>query len=224
MLRRLIFAALVLIPTAPVVADACSCMSSNTRCNQGWKAGEVIFLGTVIAKNPVHTTPPPGVTYIRPSRIEFRFSVTESFRGPATPGKSIVVYTGAGGGDCGYPFSVGTSYLVYAFASKDELTTSICSPTSPEVMARPVVAQLRAMQRGQRVDDLFGMIGTAPKGVGHADLIETTPLADVRVRLIGNRSPERSTTTDGAGIYSFHSLPPDTYRVEVDLPSGMSTW
>jgi hypothetical protein len=159
-----------------------------------------------------------------PHRFAFHFSVSESFRGPAIPGQEIVVYTGAGGGDCGYPFAVGTSYLVYAFTSKGELTTGICTPTSPAVMVPAVVRQLRAFQSGQLVDDLFGTIGTAPKGVGYDDLVETKPLADIRVRVIGDRTPERSTTTDREGVYSFQSLPADAYRVEVDLPSGMSTW
>lgn len=91
-------------------------------------------------------------------------------------------------------------------------------------MVSGVVSQLRTLQSGQRVDDLFGTIGTAPKGVGYDDLVETKPLADVRVRLIGSRSPDRSTATDREGAYSFPSLPSDTYRVEVDLPAGMSTW
>ncbi|MEP6719627.1 MAG: hypothetical protein ABJB21_10810 [bacterium] len=199
-------------------------MSSNAPCNQTWKSGNVVFLGTVTAKFPAETPARAGTSdYLRP-QFAFHFSVTESFRGPAIPGKEIVVYTGGGGGDCGYPFTVGTSYLVYAFASKDELTTGICTPTSPEVMVGAVVRQLRALQSGRRVDDLFGTIGTAAKGVGYDDLAETAPLADIRVRVIGIRSPERSTTTDREGVYSFQSLPSDTYRLEVDLPAGMSTW
>jgi len=224
MFQRLFFAAIILIPLMPSIAYACTCVSSNAKCNQTWKSGAVIFLGTVIAKIPAETTPPQEATYFNPSRVAFRFSVTESFRGPAIPGKEIVVHTGNGGGDCGYPFAVGTSYLVYASSAKDELTTSICMPTSPEVMVAAVVRQLRALQSGQSVDDLFGTIGIAPKGVGYADLVKTKPFADIRVRVIGSRGSERSTTTDRVGVYSFQSLPSDTYLVEVDLPSGMSTW
>jgi hypothetical protein len=221
--RLLVFAVFVLIPLMPSIAGACSCLSSNAPCNQAWKSGEDIFRGTVISKSHAGTPSPPGIFPVS-DRLAFRFSVTESFRGPASPGQEIVVYTGNGGGDCGYPFAIGTSYLVYAFAAKDGLTTGICTPTNPEVMVGAVVRQLRALQSGQPVDDLFGTIGTAPKGVGYEDLVETTPLADIRIRVIGSRSPERSATTDGEGVYSFQSLPADTYRVEADLPDGMSTW
>jgi hypothetical protein len=222
MFPHLFLAALSLIVLTPSLVEACSCLSSNATCDQTWKSGEVIFLGKVTAKTPVD----PPAREKRPvwPRLGFRFSVTESFRGPAIPGKDIVVYTGTGGGDCGYPFKVGTSYLVYALASKEQLTTGICSPTNPEVMAAAVVRQLRALQNSTPADDLFGTIGTAPKGAGYDDLVETKPLADVRVRVIGSRAAERSTTTDKEGVYSFRSLPADTYQVKVDLPSGMSTW
>src|SRR5687767_9270905 len=44
MFRRLLFAALILIPLTPSLAEACSCASAYTMCNQKWKSGEVIFL------------------------------------------------------------------------------------------------------------------------------------------------------------------------------------
>lgn len=226
MFQRLFFSALVFILLTPSLVAACSCLSSNATCDQTWKSGEVIFLGKVTTKITAQPAA-PGEFIVR-QKLGFRFSVTESFRGPAIPGDEIVVYTGRGGGDCGYPFKVGTSYLVYAYASKDaskdELTTGICSPTNPEVRVAAVVRQLRALQNGTRADDLFGTIGTAPKGVGYDDLVETTPLADIRVRVINSRGVERSTTTDQEGVYSFQSLPADTYQLKIDLPLGMSTW
>jgi hypothetical protein len=212
-----LFLAALLIPLTFSIAAACSCVSSNTGCNQAWKSGEVIFLGTATAKVSIET--PAPAEYFMSERFAFHFSVTESFRGPAIPGEDFVVYTGSG-----YPFAIGTSYLVYASTFKDELTTSICTPTSPEVMVAAVLRQLRTIQIGESVDDLFGTIGTAPKGVGFADRVETKPLADITVSVINRSGVERSTTTDPKGVYSFQSLPSDTYQVEVDLPSGMSTW
>lgn len=223
MFRQLFFAACVLTALTPALASACSCVSSSAPCNQTWKSGEVIFRGTVVSRFHAGTPSPAGV-YPVSSQLGFRFSVSESYRGPAVAGQEIVVNTGNGGGDCGYPFAVGISYLVYAFTDKDGLSTNICTPTSPAVMVAAVIPQLRALQNGQRVDDLFGTIGSAPKGVGYEDLIQTTPLADVTVRVIGKRTPERSTTTDKDGVYTFPTLPSDTYRVEIDLPAGMSTW
>ena len=59
-----------------------------------------------------------------------------------TKGKVVTVETGLGGGDCGYGFEEGESYLVYAYQRKIEegsagpLRTGICSRTRPLAKAR----------------------------------------------------------------------------------------
>ena len=221
MLKRFFLATsiLVFIGCTPSLVRACSCYKSEI-CNQTWKTGDVIFTGTVTSKLPVNTGAGTG-GYFR--RNVFQFSVSESFRGSAIAGQEIMVHTGAGGGDCGYQFEVGTSYLVYGFLSNGQLNTSICTPTSRASDVPHIIQQLRALQKGKPVADLFGMVGTMP--VDYVDdLYNTKPLAGQRVRVIGSRNVEHSTTTDSEGVYSFQNLPPDTYRLDVDPPAGMSNW
>src|SRR5262249_22625050 len=69
----------------------------------------------------------PGRTFdIRQRRV--RLAVSEAFSG-VTLGETTIT-TGEGGGDCGFDFSTGREYLVYASAGSDgSLSTSICSPT-----------------------------------------------------------------------------------------------
>ncbi len=44
----------------------------------------------------------------------------------------VVLLTGRGGGDCGYRFEVGQSYLVYAYGNDvNHLGTNICQRTAP---------------------------------------------------------------------------------------------
>ena len=46
--------------------------------------------------------------------------------------KEVVLFTGRGGGDCGYRFEVGEDYLVYAYDfSGTVLGTNICQRTMP---------------------------------------------------------------------------------------------
>jgi hypothetical protein len=46
--------------------------------------------------------------------------------------RRVVVITGMGGGDCGFPFQRGKSYLVYAHGTGDGLlSTGICGRTAP---------------------------------------------------------------------------------------------
>lgn len=57
------------------------------------------------------------------------FEVQSVWRGPRT-GK-LTISTGRGGGDCGYIFEVGATYLVYAYGDgKTHLSTNICQRTA----------------------------------------------------------------------------------------------
>ncbi len=86
------------------------------------------------------------------------------------------------------------------------------------------MSELRPLREGNPAAVLFGTIGIASQGVGHQDLVESKPLAGIRVRAVWSTPKDYSTDTDQQGSYSFGSLPPDTYRLEVDLPTGLSTW
>src|SRR5688500_17811072 len=195
-------------------------MSPGT-CTQGWKSGHVVFAGTVTGK--LNTTIPARGGSYSYYQNAFQFSVSESFRGPAIAGQEFTVHTGMGGGDCGYEFKIGTSYLVYASEYNGKVVTNICTSTAPAARMQHVMRELRALGKGERAADLFGMIGTSSLSVG-VDPMELKPLAGKKVRVIGTHGSERSTTTDDDGVYAFHNLPVDTYRLEVDPPTGMSTW
>jgi len=157
-----------------------------------------------------------------PISYAVHFTVEESFRGSSVPGAGIVVDTGLGGGDCGYPFVPGTRYLVYASLTGGRLYAGICSETKPAVMAAGILPQLRAMRDHQRPDDIFGTIGMAPKGNGWDSLPDTQPLAAVPVRAIAGRGVTFTTQTDGSGAYAFPSLPAGTYTIAPDLPGGFA--
>jgi hypothetical protein len=209
-------------------------------CERGWSSGQVIFLGKVTAD--IATEAPvvedseeasaevlfPGAVEKLPMNHAVHFSIAESFRGEGQLGQEIVVQTGvdergARDGDCSYPFVVGVSYLVYASGVGDSLSTSICTLTSPEVAVGGVLRELRAIRDGQPVDSLFGTVSllsplTEPWLLS---LTKMRPLADVSVRVTDSEGRVRSTTTNELGVYAFEWLPPESYRIEQDLPVGL---
>ena len=213
MLRSIIFALVVF----PHLVHACSCGGLVTSCNRTWNSGETIFLGktTSLEKLANREGGPPDSYAVH-------FTVEESFRGSGAPGSEIVVDTGFGGGDCGYPFVPGTRYLVYASLSGGLLYAGICGETKPAVMVEGVLRELRAMQDHKRFDDIFGTIGGAPRGTGWEDLTESQPLAGVPVRAIASSGVSFSTQTDARGAYAFPSLPAGTYTIAPDMPSGFA--
>jgi hypothetical protein len=108
------------------MAVACGCVSNRRvlkPCHRRWSEGEAIFFGRVLSVERNLDSPGPSNLFVQAVRIE----VTNSFRGAAEAGKEQVVYTGMGGGDCGYPFKVGTRYLIYARPVEGKLTTGISS-------------------------------------------------------------------------------------------------
>ena len=70
------------------------------------------------------------------------FQVTRTWKGPVK--SEISIYTGEGGGDCGYPFVVGREYLVYAFKAfgTGPPATGICSRTTGLSQAKKDIAAL----------------------------------------------------------------------------------
>jgi hypothetical protein len=214
--RGIVLGLLALLPS---LVQACSCAGvTSTPCDTGWNLGDTIFLGKTIAMDKV-TWPQSDASL---SSFAARFTVEEGFRG-AVVGE-VVVYTGAGGGDCGYPFVPGTSYLVYATRSATDglLRAGICSETKPAITAGGVLRELRALQDHTRSDDVFGTIGMAPRGARFDDLVESQSLDGVSVRATTSGGVSFSTKTDARGVYAFTSLPRGTYTIEPDLPPGFS--
>jgi hypothetical protein len=212
-----------LVFIAPGAVQACSCVALGG-CGMNLNAGSVVFLGKVVSKIEV-----PQIETVDDVAGGFQgyavhLTNVENFQGAGPPGQEIVVYTCRGGADCGYPFLVGSSYLVYASSFNNRLSTGICSGTSPEVMVGGTLKELRAIRDGGRVDDLFGTIGIAPEGAGFEDSVKTRPLSNVYVHATRDGGAVFSTVTDEQGAYAFASLPGDTYRIEQDLPPGLSTW
>jgi hypothetical protein len=72
-------------------------------------------------------------------------SVAEGFIGMDGRGKRVEIRTGMGGGDCGYSFERGRSYVVYAYQDKDGLVASLCTRTAPLERAQADLAYLRKL-------------------------------------------------------------------------------
>lgn len=101
-----------------VPSYGCSCVGGLSAA-QYFQSANVMFYGIAITSATSNED-------VIDSRI-FEFSVTESSKGNVN--HSIYVRTGAGGGDCGYQFSIGQPYAVYASQKGVRLYTNICSGT-----------------------------------------------------------------------------------------------
>lgn len=98
---------------------------------------KAVFSGTVVAIDKK-----PGDLY-----VAVRFKIEESWKG--APSKEATVFTGQGGGDCGYKFEVGQQYLVYAYRyNETDLGTNICQRTASLIQA---AEDLKVLGRGKSI-------------------------------------------------------------------------
>ena len=113
-------------------ASMCTCVtrpaSVKARVKEELRRYDAVFVGSVTS---VRDTVVPLFPESPRSEIRVRLAVValdQSWKGPAST--SLVIWTGAGGGDCGYPFEVGRRYLIFALATdSSRLSAHSCSLT-----------------------------------------------------------------------------------------------
>lgn len=141
---------------ATVVASDHSATPSRCQCivpkeapplevavEKAFQKSDVVFLGRVMSGRVAGDNLPGA-------QLEYTFAVTESWKG--LDSTNVRIRTGMGGGDCGYDFKLGRSYLVYAYNGapgsgpyEGKLITNFCTRTAPtgSSEARADVAILR---------------------------------------------------------------------------------
>lgn len=199
---------LVCALSAEVVA--CSCAGKPAPCEAYWEAS-VIFAGTVTDTSQVSRK---KASYALSRRL-VRFNVDEAFLG--LNGTEAEVFTGLGDADCGYGFSVGRQYLVYAHRQKDgSLYTGICSRTRPFSDAADDLAYIRGLSSAQSGATVFGQVQERSKPGEEFHAVKGAKI------IIEGPAKLVEATTDGKGRYRVSGLPPDTYKVSIGMLEGFT--
>src|SRR5882757_8101077 len=145
----------------PTVGWPCMCSTSGPPCHAAWKTSAVFF-GTVVDLTRDSMKPDNRGTvqvngFLGTHAI---FEVAEGFIGMVGRGKSLEIRTGMGGGDCGYPFQRGESYVVYANENKDGvLVATTCSRTAPASKAQADLFYLRNLPNSGAFGYVYGVAG-----------------------------------------------------------------
>lgn len=107
-------------------AAACSCI--NVTPEKAFADAPFVFAGVVEKIEDASDARPQR-------RVTFR--VMQWWKGEQLE-RTIDVWTGRGGGDCGYPFESGQSFLVMASRALDNrLVTGICTGTAALICSKP---------------------------------------------------------------------------------------
>jgi hypothetical protein len=191
--------------------EACSCGGSGGPC-ESYGAAAAVFVGTVVSareneriktdRNDVDWTP-----------RAIKFSVEQSYLGVA--GTELEVFTGRGGGDCGYEFKIGQRYLVYAQRYQDKLTTSICTRTKPFSSASDDLAFLGTLSSAAPGISILGQVSRPDK---------SEPLSPDVVITIEGESERREIRPDAEGLFRVSGLRAGKYKMALTLPETLTTW
>ncbi len=192
-------AASVLALLFPRLASACQCIGDVPLCQSFWQA-DAVFSGEVLSFENID---PKQVLSRRVARVR----VDRVWRGQVQG--TIEVTTGAGGGDCGYSFRRGSTYLVYAYKTQDgKLTTNICSPTKLLDKAAADLAYFKDAEKPSSGGRVYGLAHFETKG---SDLKRAK---GVPITLTGE-SQTRTTVTKDDGTFEFTDLPVGEYAVRM---------
>jgi hypothetical protein len=212
---RILLLALAALAASESLAEACTCISSGPPCQATWQADAVLSARVLSIEAVVAGEPTEGAW--RSRRVRMR--VTEVFRNVAVA--EVDVFTGSGGGDCGYNFAVGSDYLIYAYRHPNDgrLGTGICSRTRSLADAADDLRYLRGPAR-QMAPGRGQLVGTVRRRDPAPDGMSVTwvPVQDVSVTAEGDRTYRARTAADG----SFEmAVLAGKYQVTVDLPDEL---
>jgi len=220
--RGLLFgAALLLVLLCSGRALACSCFAGVPPC-QAFGGAAATFVGTATG---VKTVEPKqdAKGEVEWGRRVFSFTVVQAYSGVA--GAEVEVTTGLGGGDCGYSFRIGETYLVYAHGGGEgkPLGTGICTRTRPVSEAAEDMEFLRGLAGRAPGVSLDITVARGLQSVRSGDTKTVGALAGARLTVEG-AGESKEVRADEQGRARLNGLKPGAYKVRLELPEGLTTW
>lgn len=191
-----------------VPAWACSCIGTPSPCIAAGQSAAV-FVGTV-----TEFAEPSRITRLgryELTRRTARFRVSEVLSGIPAWQKEIAILTGHGGGDCGFRFEPGTTYVVYAYRNRQgDLETGICSRTREISSAAEDLDYIRRNANAGDTGEIRVRTGLPDKpGPGGQR---------ISLERAGSRYVNQ---TDPAGVARFSALPAGEYVVHADADGDL---
>jgi len=178
----------------------CTCLNNNSII-EDYNEASIIFVGNVISHSDTNG---------------YLFTVQNNFKGALN--SVVYVNTGLGGGDCGYPFKIGESYLVFAYEHNLNYYTDICTRTAEYSNSKLNLIFLDNLPQSLETSYVFGNI---VYWSNHEQRFsEVTKLIKQRITLI-SKELTLSSFTDGYGEFLFKDVPLGKYSVKIDYGEGL---
>jgi Carboxypeptidase regulatory-like domain len=206
-----------LIAGIPASGMACSCNgSAGPPCEATWKA-DAVFAGTVrsIVEIAHDAYGQPWKSLLVTVDVERAF--VNSSPGP------LELITGQDGAACGYGFSVGQRYLIYALKTQaGRWSASICSRTRLLDKAQEDLQYLSTVPTARLGSRVFGHIHHWQRDPFEEQTVDYGPLEGIVVNVSG-AGFSRDVVTDRHGRYEITGLPVGASAVTVAAPHGFDS-
>ncbi len=215
----------------------CSCFAPGPACQEAWESAAV-FTGTVLNifepplleraqgvpllsnRGNAEELARRGATVRAPFlRRSVHFQIAEALAGAAAGKEQINIQTGLGGGDCGYPFRRGETYLVYARRLPEgTLETGICTRTKLLTDAGEDLTYFRALATAASGSEIRFLAFDVHGGWRHGSdgKVAATGIRSVKTTIEGPGG-RLSASTDGSGRHTFAGLPAGEYKLAAAL-------
>ena len=211
---------------------ACTCGPSPSPY-KAYQEAQAVFTGKVISSQDI-----PYDQTVRDPKYNvydkhFKFEVTEVLKG--NKANEIVINVGRRDSSCYRDFTIGESYLVYAYRSNQRFNRSesyrglatkepddimfagFCTRTETLKYAFDDLLYLRGMLQGVAEPALYGSVSRVDNDPKDPESSRVTPLSGIRVSAESDRRIY-ITTTDSNGLYSFKQLHDGEYKVSAVMP------
>jgi len=217
---RLLLLLVVVMLAVPASAWACSCGLTGPPCQNTFQV-DAVFSGVVRNITAIPEDGPP----LRPNEFRFpralrvEFDVIDTFRG--LEGTTASVLTAGSGPACGYSFTQGERYLVYASKGSAGLVTGICSRTRKLSEAREDLEFLKTLAaQTTHPARIFGTVNHWERDLSTGQPQAHGPVPDVRITAEGSANTFDA-RSDARGEYEV-TLPPGKYQITASPPAGFS--
>jgi 5-hydroxyisourate hydrolase-like protein (transthyretin family) len=153
----------------------------------------------------------------------YKFTVVQSFLG--VEGTEVEVMTGRGGGDCGYGFARGETYLVYAYGGGEgkPLSTGICTRTKPVAAAAEDLEFLRGLPARSAGVNISVYVKRYLQSVKDGDSKLVGGMASAPLVVEGG-DERKEYKTDSEGRLQLSGLKPGKYKIKLLLPEELTTY
>jgi hypothetical protein len=197
-------------------AKACVCDAQGSPYGE-YQQSRAVFVGKPIgSKDQMVKEKDENRSFTVHERV-FEFSVTETLKGPKTP--RVQINAGSVDSDCYRGFTIGESYLVYAFGdSNDSLSSSFCGRTNELVDAAGDLHYIRNLLKSIPEPRFYGSIVRVDSDLGGTQSRRrVTPLAGIKIVIEGKSGSFESVSND-LGLFSLDRIPDGRYKARPVLP------